>query len=292
MRKGLLFTAIALLNVGPVDAFADDKRATVASGKTQVVARAGNKEVTLSELRLEMARLGLAANNPQAEQVALESLINRTLLAAAARDVKFHRKPEMMARMYAAQDQALAEAYLATAAQPPEPTRGEIEEYIADHTELFAQRRVYDFDVLSMDSSLFDEEALTPLFDEEPDFSRLEAILTQAGARYEVARLTQGSAAFPAPIRRQLGKYTVNDNIVIAGSGRTQIMKIISVRLDDVDASEFGAQARRYILNEQAQKRAADYIERLKKEAGVRYFRPSATPTASAVPETSPSSGG
>ncbi|MCA8889963.1 MAG: hypothetical protein KDA46_14105 [Parvularculaceae bacterium] len=261
----------------PVHAVAADAK-SAASGKTQVVARAAGKEITLSDLRLEMARLGLSPVDPDAERMAMESLLNRTLLAKAARDANLHRKPEAMARMYAAQDQALADLYLATASQPAEPTRQEVDDFIAANPTLFAARRAYDFDVLTLETANFDEAVLTPLFDKEADFARLRAVLDKAKASYTLGFVSQSGAAFPAPIREQLGSYGVKDNIVLRGDAHTQIMKITAVRDDAEDSASWGALARRLLLEDGARTRAQALVERLKKAGDVAYYRPSVTP--------------
>lgn len=271
----LLLAVCAVLSTG-----AQAERKTVAGGKTQVVAKADGKEITLTELRLEMNRLGLSPADPNAERLALESVLNRTLLAKAARAADLHRKPETMARMYAAQDQALADYYLAIASQPAEPTRQEIDDFIRRSPSLFADRKIYDFSVLTLESRHFDEKTLTPLFDHEADFSRLAGVLDKAGARYAIAAASQSGAAFPAQIREQLAKYAARDNIVIKGVSETQIMKIIAVRKDKADPSSWPAAARRLLLDEAAGKRAEDLMARLRKDAAVAYYRPSAAPKA------------
>jgi EpsD family peptidyl-prolyl cis-trans isomerase len=251
---------------------------TVASGKTQVVAKAGGREITLTELRLEMGRLGLSPADPASERAALESLLNRTLLAKAARAADLHRKPETMARMYAAQDQALADYYLALASQPAEPTRQEIDDFVRANPSMFAERKIYEFSVLSLESKNFNEKALTPLFDHEADFSRLTDVLTTAGARYTLAGAVQSGAAFPAPIREQLARYGARDNIVIKGDETTQIMKIMGVRPDNSDAAEWPPLARRFLLEEAAGKRGENLMARLRKENDIAYYRSTAAP--------------
>jgi EpsD family peptidyl-prolyl cis-trans isomerase len=158
LRALSIAIALTLGSAAPSGALAE--RAPVQSGKTQVVARVGAKEITLSELRLEMGRLGLSPQDTEAERTALQSLVNRTLLARAARTAELHKKPEGVARMYAAQDQALADYYLAIASQPAEPSDAEIDAFIAAHPTLFGGRRLYDFLVLSIETANFDEAAL------------------------------------------------------------------------------------------------------------------------------------
>lgn len=280
MRNGMLMIiAAAIMIAAPAsDAAPQPEKKTAAGGKTQVVAKIGGREITLTELRLEMGRLGLSPAEPAAERVALESLLNRTLLAAAARESNLHRKPETMARMYAAQDQALADYYLALASQPAEPTREEIDAFIAANPSLFGARKIYDFSVLTLETKHFSEETLTPLFDREADFARLAAVLDKAGARYALATATQSGAALPAPIREQLARYSLRDNIVIRGEADTQIMKIVGLRDDVGDAAEWPALARRLLLEDGATKRAEGLLARLKKDAEVAYYRPTAAP--------------
>lgn len=287
MRKflsGRVAAMAAIVAVSMTAPAASDEKKPVASGKTQVVASAGGRELTLTELRLEMSRLGLSPADPNAERIALESLMSRTLLAKAAREASLHKKPEAIARMYAAQDQALADLYLSIASQPPEPTREEIARYIRENPTLFAARKTYDFTILTLESKNFKEDALTPLFDKEPDFARLAGLLDRAGAEYRLSTLTQSGAAFPAPIRLQLAKYGVRDNIVLRGEGETQILKIIAVREDPGPEASWGPLARRLLIDESATKRAETLMARLKKEGAVAYYRTSAAPLPAAPP--------
>ncbi len=276
--SGRLLVAAAVIAVSLSASAASDDKKPVASGKTQVVARAAGRELTLTDLRLEMSRLGLSPADPAAERIALESLMSRTLLAKAARDTSLHKKPEAIARMYAAQDQALADLYLSIASQPPEPTREEIGRFIRENPTLFAGRKTYDFAILTLESKNFKEDALTPLFDKEADFGRLASLLDKAGAEHRLSTLTQSGAAFPAPIRVQLAKYGLRDNIVLRGETETQILKIVAVRDDPGPEADWGPLARRLLIEEAAAKRADALMARLKKDGGVSYYRASAAP--------------
>ncbi len=280
MRHSIFIPVLAALlcTTSVVSAAPQGEKKTVASGKTQVVAKVGGREITLTELRIEMGRIGVSPNDPEAERIALESLMNRTLLAGAARAADLHKKPETMARMYAAQDQALADYYLALASQPAEPTREEIDDFIENNPSLFVSRKLYDFTILTMETKNFNEKALTPFFDREADFDRLAALLDKAGARYSIAPAKQSGAAFPVPVREQLAKYSARDNIVIKGDQDTQIMKIAGVR-DDVSApGEWPQIARRLLMERAAAQRAEDLLARLKKDVEVAYYRPTSAP--------------
>ena len=281
--------ALAVAPVGEADALSREAPKAAASGETQVVARASGREITLSDLRAEMTRLGLSATDPDAERAALDSIVNRTLLAAAARAQNLHRKPDAVLRMQAAGEQALADLYLGLAAQPPEPAPDEIEDFIAGNPSLFADRRVYDFAVLTLATDKFADKAMAPLFDESADFSALVSVLERAGTAFSLSEAVQPSTAFPKPVREQLARYAVGDNIVIKGEAQTQIMKIIRVRTEALPQSEWRPLARRALLEEAAAGRAESLLARLKGKAQIAYYRPSAAPAKAApAPKKTP----
>lgn len=250
------------------------------SGETQVVARMDGREITISELRSEIARLGLAVADPAAQKAALESIINRKLLASAARDANMHRQPEALRRIAAAQEQALADYYLAAASQPPEPSLAEIEDFIFANPDLFSDRKVYGFSILSVATLAFEENNLTPLFDDTKDFAALKASLEKHEIGFSEATALRAGDAFPKPIREQLGRYGVRDNIVIKGDRETQIMKIVSIREAPISTAEAPALARRALQQAAVQQRAQTLIAGLKAKAEVTYFRQSLAPQA------------
>lgn len=275
--RGILITVACILAAGSAPALSAPAK-TAASGKTQVVARVAGREITLSELRVEMARLGLSPADLAAERTAMASLLNRALLAKAARSQNLHKKADAIQRVAAAEEQALADFYLAVASQPAEPTREEIEDYVRANPSLFGERRAYEFMALTLPSKAFDEKSMTALFDEDSDFSRLSAELDRKTVVYSITPVAQSGAAFPEPVRVQLSRYGVRDNIVLRGEAETQILKIIRVKSDAPPQAEWGPLARRVLMETAARRRAEDLMARLRKESEIAYYRPSAAP--------------
>jgi EpsD family peptidyl-prolyl cis-trans isomerase len=127
--------------------------ASQAAPKGQVVAVVKNDEVTLTDLRAELA--GQSAATPQdqkvLEQSALEQIIGRKLLASAAHDQNLDKTPD-----YAVQKQRADETVLAMmlqrriAGQVPPPTRDEAERFVNEHPDMFAQRKLFLVDQIRM----------------------------------------------------------------------------------------------------------------------------------------------
>ena len=258
--------------------YKDDSRAKVDSGDTQVLAKIGKREITINELRIEMMRLGIREATVETERFAMQSIINRHVLIEAAKTANFHRKPDAALQMKAARDQALADYFLVSASQAAEPTLSEIEDYIASNPGLFAKRTRYEFLVLSMPSSDFDVDSLTPLFSETSDFSTLKAALDKSATPFAEKPLVQASSSFAREIRQQLAAYSVNDNIVIKTDEETQIMKILDATPSPLPSSEWRAIARRLVMEQNSVNRARSLLDSLKVGNSVIFYRPDLAP--------------
>jgi EpsD family peptidyl-prolyl cis-trans isomerase len=266
----LLVSAVSF--TGP--ALALDKK--VSSGKTQVVASVNGREVTLIELRMEMARLGLNPNEPYAEGKALKSLTDRVLIAEEARKAKMDKRPEALWRMEAAKEQALAEMYMGIVSQPAEPTQEDVETFILDNPTLFTAAKKYTFSVLDLEAGDFDLEVMTPLFDETSDFTKLEAYMKGQDIPYTISSAVRESSSFPEQIRLQLAEYTLGDNIVLQGDQQVSILKIINVSNAAITVLEGIPVARQLLKQEESRQRVENKLNELRGDARIKIFRQSA----------------
>ena len=119
--------------------------------KGQVVARVGKEEVTALDLQTVLANF--KAPNAQvrkaAEQQALAQIVQRKLLAQAARKQKLDKTPE-----FARQEKQMAETLLVRSWQEklvkavPSPNSDEVNQFITAHPELYSARRIFSVDVV------------------------------------------------------------------------------------------------------------------------------------------------
>jgi EpsD family peptidyl-prolyl cis-trans isomerase len=119
----------------------------------QVVARVDGKEITMLEMRSELTRLKITDLRAQktAQTAVVSELVNRRILANAARKQGLDKSPE-----FAVQKQQVEDNLLITALEKklvdaiPAPTPDEAQRYIAANPNLFADRRVFVVDQLRM----------------------------------------------------------------------------------------------------------------------------------------------
>lgn len=115
----------------------------------QVVATVDGDEITVAELRAELAGVNLPDPKARkaAEQQALQMIINRKILASVAEEQKIDKTPEFAMR----EEQAM-EALRASALQKkiidavPAPTREEANRFIAANPNTFAERKIFVVD--------------------------------------------------------------------------------------------------------------------------------------------------
>jgi EpsD family peptidyl-prolyl cis-trans isomerase len=146
----------------------------------QVVATVAGQEITQSELRAEMA--GTTTRDPKAQkaaqQTALLSIVRRVVLAKEARAQHLDLDPTVAMAKRRAEDILVVQALERRIARTvPVPSRDEAEQYIFDHPEEFAQRKVFSLEQIRMpvsgDSKLLDQ--LKPLH----SLDEIAALLTR-----------------------------------------------------------------------------------------------------------------
>lgn len=153
----------------------------------QVVATVDGEEITLSELRAELA--GAAAPpSPQAaklmEEAALRQIIIRHIMAKAAHDQELDKTPAFAIEKARANQGLLTQALQRQiASTSPAPSRADAEAYVAAHPSMFAERKLLTVDQIRMarPKSEADLKEFLPL-KTLPEF---EALLNQKGIQFQ-----------------------------------------------------------------------------------------------------------
>jgi EpsD family peptidyl-prolyl cis-trans isomerase len=141
----LLASAMALLL-----AACDDKKEGGGGAPTgQVVARLDGTDITLLEVNAELAGASIPPqmSRRDAEIAALQQIISRRALVQAARERKLDQSPQFKLQERRASEQLLAQAMAAEiAAKIPQPSREDVDKFIAENPDLFDQRKIWDVD--------------------------------------------------------------------------------------------------------------------------------------------------
>jgi len=136
--------------------------------KGQVVATVDGDEITAIELKNEMGNF--QTTDPKirkaAEQQALQGIVARKVLAKAAEKAKIDKSPEYAQQKARAEEALLVQTWQGKlASMVPAPGADEVQKFIGEHPELYAQRTVYVTQQIRMPRGLPQPviQALSPL---------------------------------------------------------------------------------------------------------------------------------
>ena len=161
-KKLVLPLLIAALAAG----CGDDKKkeaATEEKAPTQVAAKVNGTEITVHQVNFALQRIpNLDKDQSKAASLqVVRNLVDQELLVLKAEEDKLDRDPTVVQALDAARQQILAEAYMSRKlGAPVEPTDAEINEYFNAHPELFAKRKIYRLQEISIKAPKDKQEAI------------------------------------------------------------------------------------------------------------------------------------
>lgn len=147
----------------------------------QIVATVDGMEITASELQEELASAGPGRLT---RDQALDSLVTRKILVAAARKADIDKRPATLLQQAKARDIVLiSELSRGIHDATPQPDDDEVKDYVAKHPASFAERRVFILDqfvVMDRTAEQQLEAGLKPL----KTLDQARALLDARGVRY------------------------------------------------------------------------------------------------------------
>lgn len=120
----------------------------------QVAAVVNDEEITLQEINAELASMNVSpdADREAVQKAALQRIIDRRLLAQAAREDGVDKDPEFLIRMRQAEDALLAKILTERIERGAEvPTERKIDAFIEENPNVFEQRTLLNVDRLVFD---------------------------------------------------------------------------------------------------------------------------------------------
>jgi EpsD family peptidyl-prolyl cis-trans isomerase len=248
------------------------------SGKqaaTQVVARVDNGEISVHQLNAVLARTpGLTPE--QAKVVGrqiLDKLVNQEVLVQQALAAKLDREPKTMQAIEAARREILARAFVdKIAAGVPKPSAEDIKTYFNQHPELFAERRIYNFNEvvakLPPDSLPLLEEQLK----KAGSLADIIAWLKSRDIAFAVNTSTKAAEQLPMELlprfhqmkNGQIGVIPTKDAVLIS-----QLAGSKTVPMDEKNAEPF---IKQFLFNKVSSEAVEKEIKALRAKAKIEYL--------------------
>lgn len=257
----------------------DEKKAP-----SQVVARVNGKEITVHQLNLLLQ--GQPNATDDVKQKALESLIDQEILVQKAEELKLDRDPNVLQIIEQTRRDVLARSALQRlGGAPGEVSDKEVDDYIAQHPEMFAERKIFKLARFVMDGAAFND-ALRGQLDASKTSADTEQVLKAAGVRYALQETRVPTEQLPPALLGTLPKRPLGDIILQSEGGRMVLWQASDAVSEPLDKGKAGEAVRQFLQAKHRNDALGGSVKSLRQAAKVEYvqkFDKASAPAASAA---------
>lgn len=266
---GLVVVALLAVLAGCSDKKDKDK------GASQTAARVNKEDITVHQINyvLQQQR-GLApAQAASASKQVLERLVDQELALQKAQDQKLDRDPRVVQQLEAARREIIARGYVdKISAGAPKPAPAEIKAYYVDHPGLFAQRRVYNLQELSIPVAADQVPELQAKLAASKDLPEFIAYLREKDYKFTANQAVRGAEQLPMAVVPKLAQMNEGQTVFTRTPTGAEVVAIAGVRSQPVDEARAAPAIEQFLWNERKKKLVEDDIRALRSAAKIEYM--------------------
>jgi len=264
-----LLTFVGLSGCGKEDA-----PAKVAA--TQVVAKVNGTEITVHQLNFVLGRARNVSpdSSPEAKRRVLERLIQEELAKQAAVKDKLDRSPGVLQAMELSKIEVLARAHIGSVTRKlPRPTDEEVKQYYEAHPELFAQRRGYMLEELSVAKKDGLAKSLEEQIEKKLSMQDIASWLKAEGIEYRGRRGVR--TAEQLPLKTLPAIHAMKDKeikVIEDERGAILVLHLVTSRAAPIDEKAAAQRIRQFLFNRRASEAVANELKQLREQAKIEYL--------------------
>lgn len=255
----------------------------------QVAAVVNGDEITLQEVNAEIAQMQLpdGANKTGAQKAALERIVDRRLLAQAARADGMDKTPEFLIRSRQLQDALLVQLLaqrIGRSTAVPEP--GVVDTFISKNPAVFSGRTIYTVDRIQFPVPA-QVESLKAL-EQDHSMDAVASRLRQMGIQFTRGPAQMDSAQLGQERLDRIRALAPNEPFVIPEGGMITVAEITGSEPKPVENDQARPVAVQIMRNQSLSTAMRQRLEGEKAKADIKY-QPGFSPPAPASTGASPS---
>lgn len=291
-RPGLCRSLIWLPLVGVLVGCGSGEGGTAGRDATQIAAIVNDGEISQPQVQHVLQRQsgGAADRSDALAQRVLQGLIDQELAAQQARQLGLDRDSRVVQAMEAAKREVLAGAYHEALADKAQlPSSDEVDRYYDANPALFAQRRFYGLQEITIDAAGTPLDALGAQL-EAADAARALQLLRETGRRHAVRQLSVSPEDVPMALLTRLSAMQIGQTLVLPQAGGARALSLLSATPAPLsrDAARRSIQA--YLTSERKRQAISDGMKTARDAARIEYkgkFAAAAasTPAAASAPQ-------
>lgn len=260
----------------------------------QVAATVNGEEITLQELNTEIQ----ANNVPQgvdrqvAQREALQHIIDRKLLLAAARDKKIDKSPEYQSEKQRADELLLAQTYAKQQlAVIPVPTDANLATFMSAHPNVFSNREILQLDQIRFRPTSPNDLKKLDAIKADHNLDTVAQHLDGLGIKFERGRTGLDTAQAPTDLIKAINALPPGEPFVLPNNGIITINAVIGHQPAPVDQTQARQAAVGAWRQEQFTKLITDQLKQMRDGAKITYqsgFAPPPPAKKSGTPAAAP----
>ncbi|MEG8037962.1 SurA N-terminal domain-containing protein [Sphingomonas sp. LR60] len=274
-KRGALLAVTALSLVTT----ACDRKAT-----GQSVAVVNGEEISAGELNgeLQMANVPPSADQKLARQQLLQGLIDRRLLAQAARKNGVDKSPEFLSRQRRLNDELLISMNAERQAGSQKlPDQAAVDAFIAQNPYQFGQRQILALQQIAIDAPS-DPKALAPLADAH-SLDAVAATLTRLKIPFTRTSGRLDTASVPPEALKRIFALPATEPFVLPANGKLYANIIVGREPVQMSQDDMRKAAMAALRQQNARNGLSDQVKQLRSTAKIEY-QPGYAPVANGTP--------
>ncbi|PPD01203.1 MAG: peptidyl-prolyl cis-trans isomerase, EpsD family [Methylotenera sp.] len=242
--------------------------------ETQVVAKVNGDEISIHQVNFQLARMGQVseAQSKQASEQILTRLVDQQLLKQQALEAKLDRSPAILQALESSKDEILAQAYLdQLMTKAAKPTKDEIDTFYQEHTELFANRRIYRLQELVIDVSKDKFADVQDGIKDIKNISEIAAWLKVKNYPFTANSNVRAAEQLPLDMLKKLQTFKDGDFMLVPTERSLNVLHLAASQLTPISRENATPFIEQYFLNQNKSKLAKKEMDSLKSKAKVEF---------------------
>ncbi len=248
------------------------------------VARVNKDEISGQQLAGVLQRQGSGASEAAARQV-LERLIDQTLAAQKATELRLDRDPLVAQQIEAARREVIARAWVDRVGDGvAKPSAEEIAKFYVDKPALFKERRVYSLQELQIEVPPERQAELRERLAAARDVNEFAAGLKSAGVRFATSQVVRAPEQLPPASLDAIVAMKDGGVIVNAVPGGLAVLSMAGSRAEPIDEAHARPLIEAMLLNQRRTEAVQDALKALRDDSRIDYFGKFAPAAATSAP--------
>ena len=257
---------------------------------TQTAAKVNKQEITVHQINfvLQQQRNLRPEQAEAAGKQILERLIDQELAVQKAEDLRIDRDPRVVQQFEAAKREIVARAYLERVGEAaPKPTPEEIGKYYQDKPALFAQRRIYNLQEISIGAKPEQGALLREKLGAAKTIQEFAEWLRANDFRFAANQAERAAEQLPMASLEAIARMRDGQALLNPAPGGFQVVVLAGSRNQPVTEEQARPAIEQFILNERKRKLVDDDMKQLRASAKIEYVGKFVGGVAAAAPGAS-----